>query len=86
MVARVPALSPRHRALGDAVRGRRLELKLSQEDLGDRAGLSANYVGDTERGERNISVRVLWQLADGLEVAASRLLRDAESPEGGRPR
>jgi len=42
--------------------------------------MSANYVGDAERGERNISVRALWQLADGLGVAASDLLREAEKP------
>ncbi len=57
---------------------------LTQEDLADRAGISANYVGDAERGERNISVRALWQLADGLGVQASALLREAEEP--GKPR
>jgi transcriptional regulator with XRE-family HTH domain len=63
------------------VRARREERGLSLEDLGDRSGLSTNYVGDTERGERNISVRALWQLADGLDTAASAILHDAERPE-----
>lgn len=40
--------------------------------------MSANYVGDTERGERNISVRAVWLLADGLNVPASTLLLEAE--------
>jgi transcriptional regulator with XRE-family HTH domain len=74
----VASLSPRHRALGDAIRALRTERGLSQEELGESAGLSANYVGDTERGERNISVRALWQFADGLGVPASAVLREAE--------
>ncbi len=76
--AGVPPLSPRHRALGDALRELRKARDLTQETLGDRSGLTTNYVGDTERGERNISVRALWQLADGLGVPASELLREAE--------
>jgi transcriptional regulator with XRE-family HTH domain len=53
---------------------------LTLEGLADKAGMSANYVGDAERGERNISVRALWQLADGLDVTASDLLLEAEKP------
>ncbi len=46
--------------------------------------MSANYVGDAERGERNISVRALWLLADGLGVPASALLQEAEEPGRGK--
>lgn len=51
---------------------------MSQETLGEHAGISGNYVGDTERGERNVSVRALWQIADGLGVSAWELLRKAD--------
>lgn len=74
----MPPLSPRHVALGDAVRALRTARGLSQEDLADRAGMSGNYVGDTERGERNISVRAVWQLADGLGVSTADIFREAE--------
>ncbi len=77
----MPPVGPRHRALGETIRALRIERGLSQEALGESAGLSANYVGDTERGERNVSVRALWQFADGLGVPASELLRDAEKRE-----
>lgn len=76
------ALTPRHRALGEAVRALRKERGLSLEALADRAGLSDNYIGDMERGERNVSVRALWQIADGLGVSAWELMRDAEKPSG----
>jgi transcriptional regulator with XRE-family HTH domain len=46
--------------------------------------MSANYVGDAERGERNISIRALWQLADALDVPASDLLREAEERGKGK--
>jgi XRE family transcriptional regulator, regulator of sulfur utilization len=74
----MPVLSPRHRAFGDAIRVLRNERGLTQEALADLCGLTTNYVGDAERGQRNISIRALWQLADGLGIPASELLRDAE--------
>lgn len=74
----MPPLSPRHRALGDALRELRSERELTQERLADCSKLTTNYVGDAERGERNVSVRALWQLADGLGISASELLRTAE--------
>jgi transcriptional regulator with XRE-family HTH domain len=74
----MPALSPRHRAFGKAIRALRDERGLTQEALADLSGLTTNYVGDTERGERNVSVRALWQLSDGLGIPASELLREAE--------
>lgn len=77
----MPALTPRHRALGDAVRELRTARSLTQETLADHAGLTTNYVGDAERGERNLSVRALWALADGLGIPASELLREAERHE-----
>jgi XRE family transcriptional regulator, regulator of sulfur utilization len=79
------AISPRHRAFGAAVRTLRQERGWTQDTLAERANMSENYVGDTERGERNISIRVLWQLADGLGIAASELLRTAEQSKA-KPR
>jgi transcriptional regulator with XRE-family HTH domain len=81
----VPPLSPSHRALGRAIRTLREARDLTQESLADRAEMTANYVGDAERGERNISVRALWLLADGLNVPASTLLLEAEK-QGKRKR
>ncbi len=74
----MPPLTPRHRAFGDAIRAFRDERELTQERLADLCGLTTNYVGDAERGERNVSLRALWQLADGLGIPASELLREAE--------
>jgi DNA-binding XRE family transcriptional regulator len=55
-------------ALGQTVRRLRKEAKLTQEELASRASLSANYVGEIERGERNPSALALFALARGLEM------------------
>jgi transcriptional regulator with XRE-family HTH domain len=78
----MPILSPRHQALGNTIRELRQAAGMTQETLGERANMSTNYVGDTERGERNISVRALWQLAAALGVPTPELLAGAEEEPG----
>jgi transcriptional regulator with XRE-family HTH domain len=53
---------------GAAVRARRLELNMSQEALAAESGLHRTYVGDVERGERNVSLRNIVQLARALKT------------------
>ncbi len=66
---------------GKAVRARRLALGISQEELAFRAGLHRTYVGDVERGIRNISLVNIGRLAMALGCRASELLQDAERHE-----
>jgi transcriptional regulator with XRE-family HTH domain len=66
---------------GTAVRARRLAIGISQEELASRAGLHRTYVGDVERGVRNISLNNIRRLAAALGCRASELLRDAEADE-----
>lgn len=66
-------------AVGAAVRGRRLELGLSQEELGYRAKLDRTYVSGVERGVRNPTVGSLRRIADALETSASALFQTAEA-------
>ena len=75
--------SPALLALGSAVRDFRGRLGLSQEELAHRAALNRTYLGDVERGSRNVSFNALRQIADALEIRASELLargEDLESP------
>jgi transcriptional regulator with XRE-family HTH domain len=62
------------RDLGDRVRDRRTELKLTQQELGDKCGLHRTFVGSVERGERNLSILNLRQLAAALRVRLGELL------------
>ena len=69
------AIPAHRRRLGDAVRNRRLSLKLSQEALAERIDCHRNYVGNVERGEQNITVDLLVRFAKGLGCKAGELLR-----------
>jgi transcriptional regulator with XRE-family HTH domain len=66
------------RAFGAAVRARRTALGLSQEELAARADLHRTYVGDIERGRRNVSLNNIRKLAAALGCSPSDLLREAE--------
>ena len=63
--------------LGFTIRSERKKQGISQEALADKAQLDRSYMGRIERGEKNITVLKLFQIADALEVPPSRLLRDA---------
>lgn len=65
-------------SFGRAVRERRQELGLSQERLGYRCGLDRTYVSGIERGVRNPTLKVIWALAEGLDVEVSALFLRAE--------
>lgn len=59
-----------------SLRKKRSELKLSQEDLADLAGLHRTYVGSVERAERNISIDGMEKLANALGCSIAELVED----------
>jgi len=66
------------KAFGEAVRARRRELGLSQEDLGFEAELHRTYVSQLERGIKSPSLATIEQLAQVLKTTPSDLIRAAE--------
>lgn len=54
------------RHVGLAIKHHRELLRLSQEELADRASMDRSYVGGIERGRRNPSLKNLQKLADAL--------------------
>jgi transcriptional regulator with XRE-family HTH domain len=46
----------------------------SQEKLANESGLARSYVGDTERGIRNIALVNICKIADTLEVDVVELM------------
>lgn len=61
---------------GDNMRKRRLALNISQEELSFRAGLHRNYISDVERGTRNVSIKAMEKIAQGLETSLYKLLKN----------
>ena len=56
------------------VRRLRQERGWTQEDLADRVGLSARYVGQIERAQASMTITVLGRIANALEVDAVKLV------------
>ena len=63
---------------GFAVKLRREELGLTQEDLAERAGIHRTYLSDVERGGRNVSLVNIERLAAALSLLISELFRLVE--------
>jgi transcriptional regulator with XRE-family HTH domain len=63
-------------AFGAAVRARRLELGMSQEDLAAACDLHRTYVGGIERGERNLSLLNIVRISRALDTGPPHLLED----------
>lgn len=73
--------SPQHLSLGRALRELREARGISQEELAFRSGLHRNYVGSCERGEINLSFRVMLQLAGGLQISFGEIAQLYEQIE-----
>lgn len=67
------------RSIGRAAREARRARKLTQEDVADRLGVSAQFYGRIERGHALPSVPTLLRLAEVLEVSADELLGEGEA-------
>ena len=49
--------------LAEAIRSRRRNAKLTQEKMAELANLNPKYIGEVERGMKNISVDALIRIA-----------------------
>jgi transcriptional regulator with XRE-family HTH domain len=73
----------RLRELGTSIRGWRTGADMTLEDLAAAARLSVTYLGQTERGQRNPSVLVLWRIADALDITLEQLAASSSAHEAG---
>jgi transcriptional regulator with XRE-family HTH domain len=65
-------------AFGAAVRRLRTDKKLSQEELADLAEIHRTYIGDVERGTRNIALVNMTRIANALGLPLSRVIAEME--------
>ncbi len=63
---------------GFAVKNRREELGLTQEELADAASIHRTYLSDVERGGRNLSLINIERLSLALQLSLSELFRYVE--------
>lgn len=68
--------------LGTRIAQRRSELRLSQKELANQAGISVTYSSELERNKRFPSARICVDIANALHVPMDYLLQDIS--RGGR--
>ena len=61
--------------LGQRIRQLRKARDWTQQELAERAGLDYKYVGAIERGERNIALKNIEKIAQGLGITLEELVR-----------
>jgi transcriptional regulator with XRE-family HTH domain len=76
-VARKKDNDPRT-AFGRVVRRLREAKGLSQEKLAEVAGIHRTYIGDVERGTRNIALVNMTRIAGALGTSLSRIIAEME--------
>ncbi|KAA8783085.1 helix-turn-helix transcriptional regulator [Paenibacillus amylolyticus] len=59
--------------VGARIKALRKEEGLSQEALGEKGGFHFTYIGQIERGEKNVSLVNLAKIAEALEVNLTQL-------------
>ena len=60
---------------GRRVRVVRKAAKLTQEQVAEKAGVTANFLGYIERGEKQPSLKMIFALAKALSVSVETLFR-----------
>ena len=64
----------KYTSIGKNIRNCRIEKKMRQEDLAEKTGLSTNYIGMIERGEKIPSLESLIDILNALHVSADTIL------------
>ncbi|MBR1561002.1 MAG: helix-turn-helix transcriptional regulator [Clostridia bacterium] len=62
--------------LGDRIKTLRSEAGLSQEKFALKINMDRTYLASVEAGKRNISLRNIKKIADGLNISISELFLD----------
>ena len=60
------------------IRLARKVLGMSQEDMAEASGLHRTYVGDVERGERNISIDNMEKMAKAVKRSLAELVLEID--------
>lgn len=61
-------------SVGGRIQKIREEKGITQDQLGEKAGINAKYVSAIERGQKNLTVLTLQKIAKGLGVEIFELL------------
>lgn len=63
------------KTIGNNIRKHRLEKRLTQQYLANQTGLSGSEISRIENGKRNISLKLLLQIADTLGIPPAEIFK-----------
>lgn len=66
------------KAAGERIRGLRIARGMSQQELGERAGVSQSTISNLERGKQATPIYVLIRVARALRMTTSALLGERQ--------
>lgn len=69
------------RKFGLVIKELRLKKGLSQESLANQSDIDRTYISDIEKGERNISLKIIERLSQTLQISLSELFKKIEEYE-----
>ena len=69
------------RIFGLRIRELRKKSKLTQSELAEKIGLSTNFIGMVERGERNTSIDKIFKLSRAFNLSLAEFLKLFNYPE-----
>ncbi len=78
--------------VGARIRDRRKSIDLTQRELGDRVGISAQQIQKYEKGSNGVSAHIMHKIAEALETSPNHFYRGlrrsnvsggVNEPEGG---
>ncbi len=68
--------------VGRRIRGKREELNLTREKFAEMVNLSTLYIGQLERGERQMSLTALVRIANCLHITTDYLIYGEQKDNG----
>lgn len=63
------------KAIGERIRIQREKLKLSREEFAEILELSTYYIGQIERGNRNMSINTLYKISESLNISIDYIIK-----------
>lgn len=66
------------KTVGKRLRAYRASLGFSQEKLAEKAGLHPTYIGQVERGEKNLTIESLEKITKALEIPMADVFEKIE--------
>lgn len=78
-------MEPIAQEIGSRIRRYRLNQDLTQEALAEKAELHHTYIGQVERGEKNLTISSLGKILTALGVSFSELFENIEETKTTAP-